>query len=74
MSISQLARRIARVGQDRSPDPDGGLITLEELCRSIWRHDKAKFREIAQPTSGMLLIAQFEHEDAMANKVQAVVG
>jgi hypothetical protein len=40
------------------------LITLEELCRSMWRQDKKGFLESAKNNSYRLFVSQFEREDA----------
>jgi len=66
MSVAQIVKRVERVEQalgSRS-DPDKSTFTLEELYRSLWQRDRAKFLEIAQ--QGMLLLPQFEREDALA--------
>jgi len=68
VSVSQIAKRVTRVEEalgSRS-DPDRTTFTLEELYRSLWQHDKAKFLEIAQHTQGMLLVPLLEREDAAA--------
>jgi len=67
MTVPRIARRISRVEQVLSPRPDSGdgIYTLEEMCRSAWRQDSVKFREIAEHTMAALLIPQFEREDAL---------
>jgi hypothetical protein len=40
-----------------------GTITLEELCRAMWRKDKRKFSEIARGTNLRLFVRQFELEE-----------
>jgi len=68
MSVAQIGKRVAKVEQVLAPrpDPHKNMFTLEELYRSLWQGDKAKFWDVAQYTQGMLLVPQFEREDAVA--------
>jgi hypothetical protein len=55
-------------GKDREEvGPQKGDFTLEELCRSMWQHDKKAYLEMANGDVSFMrhLIPQFEREDAV---------
>jgi hypothetical protein len=61
MSSQQLRQRVKRIEEQATPEREDGSYTLEELCRSIWRGDKAEYRETAKATGFMRhFIRQFE--------------
>src|SRR5712692_6782917 len=64
MSTRQTWRRLARVQQLVCPKHHDGLLTLEELCRAIWRQDQEWYRKMADGEYGSLrfFIRQFEQE------------
>jgi hypothetical protein len=67
MRTRQILKRVAKLEDLICPRSDGNTsITLEELCRSMWRSDKKHFIEIAKNNSYQLFVYQFEQEDANA--------
>ena len=58
MSLQSIRKRVERF-EEKVGTKDDGLITLEELCRAVWRQDKSE-PAIAQFSS---LISQFEREE-----------
>ena len=65
MSTRQSLKRVAKLENLMCPQSDGDIsITLEELCRSMWRQDKKGFLESAKNNSYRLFVSQFEREDA----------
>ena len=64
MNAKQFRRRIENIEQRVCPKHDGSC-TLEELCRAIWRQDRASLKNIVIDwPEGNFFIAQFEREDA----------
>ena len=65
MSTRQMRKRLAAVQAKVCPTCDDGC-TFEELCRTMWRRDPERCREMADEGNvGMRsLILQFEREDA----------
>jgi len=63
MNTRLLGKPIDNIERRVCPKHDG-IYTLEELCRIMWREDRASLKEIATnwPASN-LLIAKFERED-----------
>jgi RNA polymerase-interacting CarD/CdnL/TRCF family regulator len=45
-----------------------GPITLEQLCRDLWRADKQRYLAKMGKTGAQLFIKQFEREDAERNR------
>jgi len=72
MSTRQLLKRVANLENLICPQSDGS-VTLEELCRSMWRRNKKHFREIAEESSYpfQLFVYQFQREDAEAASQEA---
>jgi hypothetical protein len=72
MNARQRLNRIAKLQELLCPKSDGS-VTLEELCRSMWRRNKKNFREIAEESSYpyQLFVYQFEQEDADAASMAA---
>jgi hypothetical protein len=68
MSVSQIAKRVARVEQVLCPRHDENSCTLEELCRSMWQQDKAAFMELGDVFPVELFRGNFEREDALARE------
>ena len=67
MSTRQILKRVSKLENLICPRSDGNTsITLEELCRSMWRSDKKHFIELAKNNSYQLFVYQFEQEDASA--------
>jgi len=70
MSTRQILKRVAKLEDLICPRSDGNTsITLEELCRSMWRSDKQRFMEIAKNNSYQLFVYQFQREDAEATSM-----
>ena len=67
MNARQRLHRLAKLQELLCPESDG-TVTLEELCRSMWRRNKKSFKEIAEESSYpyQLFVYQFEQEDADA--------
>ena len=67
MSTRQHLARVAKL-ESLSRRPVDGIIpmTLEEICRSMWRSNKKGFIELAKNNSYQLFVYQFEQEDASA--------
>ena len=67
MSTRQILKRVAKL-ENLSRRPVDGIIpmTLEEICRSMWRSNKKGFIELAKNNSYQLFVYQFEQEDATA--------
>lgn len=65
MNTQQRLKRIAKLQNLLCPRFEGA-ITLEELCRSMWRANKKSFTDIAKNNSYQLFVYQFEQEDATA--------
>jgi hypothetical protein len=63
MNARNIRNRLLRIERKIQPEHDGA-ITLEALCRSMWRADKRKFLEMAKGTSFSLFVSQFEFEEA----------
>jgi len=65
MNTQQRLKRVAKLQELLCPKSNGS-DTLEELCRSMWRHNKKTFREIAEGSNYpyQLFVYQFEQEDA----------
>ena len=57
-----LWRRLAKLEMKLCPPYDDGC-TLEELCRTIWRQDKNKFRKVHREDRLAYFTPQFERED-----------
>ena len=68
MGIRLSLKRVAKLEDVMHPQSDG-MWTLEELCRSMWREDKKKFKEMAQNSNYQLFVYQFEREDAEAASI-----
>ena len=51
MSTRQIRKRLERLAQ-RFELRDDGKITLEQLCRSLWRADKQRYLAQWRKTSG----------------------
>jgi hypothetical protein len=68
MSTRQILKRVSKLENLICPQSDGNTShTLEELCRSSWRHDKKRFMEMAKDTGHYgLFVHQFQREDAEA--------
>ena len=65
MSTRQIIKRVAKLENLRRRPVDGIIpMTLEELCRSMWRSNKKGFVELAKNNSYQLFVYQFEQEDA----------
>ena len=69
MSTRQIRKRLERLAQ-RFEIRDDGTITLEQLCRSLWRADKQRYLAQMGKTSAQLFIKQFEREDAERNRAE----
>jgi hypothetical protein len=72
MSTRQTLKRIAKLEKLMRPPDDGDgtiSITLEELCRSLWRKDKIGFMKSAENNSYQLFVNQFQREDANAASI-----
>ena len=67
MSTRQLLKRIEKVHGRMFPKRDDGTLTLEELCRAIWREDENQFRKMTSSADCRLrhFIPQFEREDLL---------
>ena len=68
MGTRSIRKRIARLEKLMSPqyDEDGNVrITLEELCRPMWKRNRKKFIKLVKGTSMQVLICQFQAEDAI---------
>ena len=66
MSLEQLRKRLVKVGAQVDPKGDGSF-TYEELCRSIWQHDRKAYRKLVEQDCMLgLFVPQFEREDAEA--------
>jgi hypothetical protein len=67
MNARYLGKRLSKVEKLLLPSSDG-LITYVELCRSLWRADKEKYKYKRTAQGGHLqhawFIPQFEREDA----------
>ena len=61
----KLIRRLSRL-EDLTGPQSTRSMTLEELCRSMWRQHKPGFIELAKNNSYQLFVYQFEREDADA--------
>jgi hypothetical protein len=72
MNTRQRLKRVAKLQNLLCPQSDGS-VTLEELCRSMWRRNKKTFREIAEASNYpyQLFVYQFEQEDADAASMAA---
>jgi hypothetical protein len=57
-SIDSRLRRLETVG------PADAMVTLEELCRAMWRENPSHFRTIAAKQRLGLFVTLFESEDA----------
>ena len=62
MGTAQIHRRRERLDRAMHP-PANDCITLEQMCRQIWRHDKVRFRKLAAKSNLAHFIKQFEYED-----------
>jgi hypothetical protein len=69
MRTLNIKRRLNALEHTLRPAGDRG-ITLEALCRIIWRHDKKAFSELAKSSGQGFLIERFSREDA-ARRMQA---
>ena len=65
VSIRQMSNRLKRVQRRMFPEHDESVLTLEELCRAIWREDENTFRRMNSGDYCSLrhFIPQFERED-----------
>ena len=61
--MRNLRRRIHRLEQQLCPSGDG-LVTLEELLRSLWRDDRDAFLGATESLNCRYLTRHFELEDA----------
>ena len=70
MITRQLLNRLRKVEQRIFPKRDESMVTLEEVCRVIWQHDKEKFRKMTiDECSGLrYFIPQFEREDLLEKR------
>ena len=69
MSTRQIRKRIERLAQ-RFELRYAGTVTLEQLCRDLWRADKQRYLAQMGKTSARLFIKQFEREDAERNQAE----
>ena len=70
MSTRQIRKRLERLAQ-RFDLRDDATITLEQLCRDLWRADKQRYlAQCAGKPSGRHFITQFEREDAERNRAE----
>ena len=65
MSARQIRKRLERIGERICPRGDG-TFTLEELCRAMWRENKAAYMRKVEKGDWALqyFVTQFEYEDA----------
>ena len=64
-----MLKRVAKLESLICPESDGNIsITLEELCRLMWRRNKEHFRKIAEDSNYpfQLFVYRFQREDAEA--------
>jgi hypothetical protein len=61
----ELVKRIERLERS-AHGGSGGALTLEELCRHIWRADKKRLLALARKVNLTYFIQQFEFEDTEA--------
>ena len=70
MSTRQIRKRLERLAQ-RFELRYAGTVTLEQLCRDLWRADKQRYLvQCAGKPSGRHFITQFERQDAERNRVE----
>lgn len=62
MSLNPIRSRLLKLEQRILPADDGS-VTLEELCRIMWKRDKRHFLEISRDTLYSRFARQFEFED-----------
>ncbi len=67
MSTRYLLNRLEKVEERMFPKRDDGTLTLEELCRAIWRQDRKGLEKITSGEYCSLrhFIRQFEREDSL---------
>lgn len=66
MTTRVIRKRLARLEKwiDPEYDDDGDVpITLEELCRRMWKRDKEHFMKLVEGTIMNVLVYQFQAED-----------
>lgn len=62
--MRQLRKRLEKA-EDRLRPQDDNQVTVEELCRLMWRADRRKYRKRGLEGSYLrVFIPQFEREDA----------
>ena len=70
MSFAQILRRVGKVEQVLSPRDGPIMVTLEELCRSIWEQDKPAFLELGTFFPIEFFRPKFEREAALATEAE----
>jgi len=64
MSTLRLSTRLEKLEARLRPTAGQG-ITLEELGRALWNHNREDFKKLVEGTSYRILIRWFEAEEVM---------